>query len=114
MKERAIDGERTVVAHNQAPEVSEPGVGAFDDPSPSVAPQRSAILCRGPNAIPLVRADQFDPPLLQALPQWIAVIGFVGDHPQRLLPRTARVMTPSYLDRRKRRLREFDFRRGCR
>ena len=51
MKERAIDRERAVVAHDQASEVSQPGVGAFDDPSPPVAPQRSAILCRGPNAI---------------------------------------------------------------
>src|SRR5258708_2233440 len=114
MKECAIDGQRTVVAHTQAPEVSEPGVGAFDDPSPPVAPQCSAILRRGPNAISLVRADQFDPPLLQALPQRIAVIGFVGDHPHRLLPRTARVMTASYPDRRERCLREFDFRRGRR
>src|SRR6266852_1182202 len=114
MKERAIDGERAVVAHDQAPKVPKPRVGAFDDPSPSVAPQGSAILRRGPNAISLVRADQFDPPLLQALPQRIAVIGFVGDHSHRLLPRTARVMTPPYADRRERRLREFDFRRGRR
>ncbi len=46
MKEGAIDRERAVVAHDQAPEVSEPGVGAFHDPSPPVAPQRSAILRR--------------------------------------------------------------------
>ena len=114
MKERAIDRERAVVAHDQAPEVSQPGVGAFHDPSPPVAPQRSSILRRRPNAILLVRADQFDPALPQALPQWIAVVGFVGDHPHRLLPRTARVMTPPYPDRRERRLREPDFRRGCR
>ena len=44
MKECAIDGERAVVPHDQAPEVSEPGVGAFDNPSPAVAPQGSAIL----------------------------------------------------------------------
>ena len=40
MKESAIDLERAVVAHDQAPEVTEPGVGAFDNPSPPVAPQR--------------------------------------------------------------------------
>src|SRR6202158_213677 len=114
MKEGPIDRERAVVAHDQAPEVSQPGVGAFHDPSPSVPPQSPAILGCGPNAIPLVRTDQFDPPLLQAFPQRIAVIRFVGNHPQRFLPRTARLMTPSYLDRRERRLREFDFRRGCR
>src|SRR5579863_1676744 len=114
MKERAIDGERTVVADNQTPEVSQPCVGAFHDPSPPVAPQRSAILRRGPNAILLVRTDQFDPALPQAFPQRITVICFVGDHPQRLLPRTTRAMTPPYADRGQRRLRELDFRRGRR
>ncbi len=114
MKERAIDCERTVVADNQAPEVSQPGVGAFHDPSPLVPPQGPAILRRRPNAILLVRADQFDPALLQPFPQRIAVVGFVRDHPHRLLPRTTRVMTPPYADRRERRFREFDFRRGCR
>src|SRR5258708_2836897 len=114
MKERAVDRERTVVADDQAPEVAEPGVGALDDPSPSVAPQRSTVLRRGPHTIPLVRTDQFNSSLPQPLPQRIAVIGFIGDHPQRFLPRTARVMTPPYPDRRERRLGEFDFRRGRR
>jgi len=114
MKERAIDCERAVIAHDQASEVSEPGVGALHNPSPPIAPQRSAILRRGPNAISLVRADQFDSTLLQTLSQRIAVIRFVGDHSHRFLPRTARMMTARYPDRRKRRLREFDFRRGCR
>jgi hypothetical protein len=114
MKEGAIDRERAVVAYDQTPEVSEPGVGAFDDPSSAIAPQGSAILGCGPNAILLVRADQFDAALPQAFPQRIAVVGFVGDDSHRLLPRTARVMAPSYPDRRERRLREPDFRRGCR
>jgi len=114
MKERAIDRERAVITHDQASEVSEPGVRAFDNPAPPVAPQCTTILSCRPNAISLVRTDQFDPPLLQALAQRIAVIRFVGDHPQRLLPWTARVMTPCYADRRQRRLGEFDFRRGCR
>src|ERR1700692_1908493 len=114
MKERAIDRKRAVVTHDQAPEVSEPGVGAFDDPPPSVAPQRSTILRRGPHTIPLVRTNQFDPALPQALPQRIAVIGFVGNDPQRLLPRETCAMPPSYANRRERRLGEFDFRRGGR
>jgi len=114
MKERAIDRERAIVTHDQASEVSEPGVGPFDNPSPSVTPQRSTILRRGPHAILLVRADQFDPTLPQTLAQRIAVVGFVDDHPQRFLPRTTRVMTPPYADRAERRFREFDFRRGCR
>ena len=52
--------------------------------------------------------------LRDALSQRIAVVRFVGDHPQRFLSWTARLMTPSYPDRRERRFREPDFRRGCR
>ncbi len=114
MKEGAIDRERAVVAHDQAPEVTEPGVGAFDNPSPPVAPQRSAVLRRRFLSIAAMGHDQFNAPLPQAFPQRIAVIGFVGDHPHRLLPRSARVMTPPYPDRRERRFRECDFPRGCR
>jgi len=114
MKERTVDCERTVVAHDQTPEVSQPSVGALHDPSPSVAPQGSTVLGRRPNAILFVRADQFDPATLQTLSQRIAVVCFVGDHPQRFLPRTARVMTPCYPDRGERRFREPDFCRGCR
>ena len=102
------------IAHDQTPGVSRPSVGPFHDPAPSVASQRAAILRRGPDAIPLVRTDQFDPALPQPFSQWIAVVGFVGNHPQRLLPKTAGAMTPPYPDRRERRFRECDFPRGCR
>ena len=114
MKERTIHGERTVVPDNHAPEVSQPGVGAFHDPPPLVPPQGSPILRRGPNAIAFVRPDQCNPGMLQTLSQRITVVGFVGDHTHRLLPWTARVMTPPYADRRQRRIREPDFHRGCR
>jgi len=114
MKKSAIYRKRTVVAHDQASEVSQPGIGAFHDPSPLVTSQGSSVLGCRPYAIPLVRTDQFDSALPQALPQRIAVVGFVGNHAHRLLPRTTRMMAPSYADRRERRLREFDFRRGCR
>src|SRR6267142_141863 len=114
MKERAIDRERAIVTHHQASEVSQPGIGAFHDPSPLVTSQGSSVPGCRPNAIPLVWTDQFDSALPQARPQRIAVVGFVGNHAHRLLSRTARVMAPSYSDRRERRFREFDFRRGCR
>jgi hypothetical protein len=105
MKKSTIDREQTVVAYKQASEVSQPGIGAFHDPSPLVTSQDSSVLGGRTDAIPLVRADQFDSALPQALPQRIAVVGFVGNHAHRLLPRTARVMAPSYSDRRERRLR---------
>ena len=89
MKEGAIDGERAVVAHHQTSEVSQPGIGTFHDPSPLVTSQDSSVLGGRPHAIPLVRTDQFNSALPQALPQRIAVVGFVGNHAHRLLPRTA-------------------------
>ena len=81
MKEGAIDRERAIVAHDQTAEVTEPCVGAFDNPSPPVAPQRSAVLGRWFLSIAAMRHDQFDTPLPQAFAQRIAVIGFIGDHP---------------------------------
>ena len=114
MKERSINSERAIMAHYQTPVIAQPADGAFDDPAASIAPQRATILCRRTNAILLVRADPFDSALPQPFSQRIAVVGFVGNHAHRLLPRTARVLAPSYSDRRERRLREFDFRRGCR
>jgi hypothetical protein len=114
MKKGAIDLERTVVPYYQAPEVAEPADRAFDYPASSVPAQRSAILRGRTNAILLVRTDQFDPPTPQTSTQRIAVVGSVGNHPLRLLARAPRVMPPAYADRRERRLREPDFRRGCR
>src|SRR5579863_9707355 len=114
MKERTIDLQRTVVAYYQAPEVSEPADRAFDHPAFSVPAQRSAILRGCTNAVLLVRTDQFDPATPQTSAQRIAVVRSVGNHPFRLLARTPRVMPSAYADRRQRRLREFDLRRGCR
>src|SRR5260370_136805 len=114
MKERPVNREGAVVAHDQASEVAQPRVGALDDPAPFVAPQCPAILRCRPNAIFLVRADQFDPALPQPLAQRIAVVRFVGDYPHRLLPWPARAMTPPYPDGRERLFRKSDFRGGGR
>src|SRR5712691_5472691 len=114
MKEGPVDLERAVVTYNQAPVIPQPADGTLDDPAAPVPPQRATILRCRTNAIPLVRADQFNAALPQALPQRIAVVGFVGNHAHRLLPRSARAMTSTYADRRERRFREPDFRRGCR
>jgi hypothetical protein len=79
----------------------------------SIPPQRPPVLRSRTDAIPFVRADEFDPPLPQSLPQRIAVVGLVGDHPHRLLPRPTGTMKPSYAERRECRLREPDFRRDA-
>src|SRR5579864_173920 len=114
MKERSVDLQRAVVAHHQAAVVPQPADSALDDPAMPIPPQCATVLRRRANAILLVRADQFNPTPPQTLPQRIAIVGFVGDHPHRLLPGSARPMPSAYADRRERRLREGDFRRGCR
>src|SRR2546428_2328002 len=114
MKERPVDLKRAVVADDQAPVVSQPTDRAFHGPATLVAPQCATVLRGRSNAILLVWADQPDAASPQALPQRVTVISFVGDHPQRLLPRAARTTPSSYPDRRERGLRQPDFRRGCR
>src|ERR1700681_2580296 len=114
MKKGAIDLKRTVVTYYQAPEVAEPADRAFDHPAFSVPAQRSAILRGRTNAVLLVRTDQFDPAMPQTSAQRIAVVRSVGNYPFLLLARTPCMMPPLYADRRQRRLREPDFRRGCR
>src|SRR5438105_4922130 len=114
MKERPVDLERAVIAHNQAPVIPQPANGALHEPAAAIAPQGAAILRRRTNAILFVRADQFAAALPQPLAQRVAVISLVGNHPHRLLPRSARMVTPPYADGRERRLREPDFRRGGR
>ena len=114
MKEAAIDGERAVVAHDQSPVVPKPSDGALHDPAPLVPPERATILARRPSAIPVMRRNQFDSSLRQPTTQSVAVIAAIGDHSCGLLTRAARMIAPSYPDRFERRLREPDFRRGCR
>ena len=79
MKERAIDSERAVVAHDQTPEVSQPTDGAFHNPTPPISSQCATVLRRPTNAILFVRADQLDSPLPQSLAQRIAIVSFVGN-----------------------------------
>ena len=64
MKEGPVDRERAVVADDQAAKITEPRVGAFDNPSSPVAPQRSAVLRRRFLSIAAMRHNQFDTPLL--------------------------------------------------
>jgi len=114
MKKRSVDRERAIVAHNQTAEISQPSEGALYRPAPFVAPQDPPILRRRMATIRAVRRDQQDATPAQPLPQRIAVITLVGNHPQRLLPRTPPTMSPAYADGRERRLREPDLRRGRR
>jgi hypothetical protein len=106
MKERSINLERAVIANNQAPVIPQPADGAVDDPAATIPLQRATILRCRTNTILLVRADQLDAALPQPCAQRIAIVGFVGNHPHRFLPRSPRTVTPRYADRRESRLAE--------
>ena len=74
------------MTNEQAAELTEPGVGAFDDPTPLVAAQLATVFIAPVPAVLSVGDDQFDAALLQPLAQRVRVVGAVGDHPLRLLP----------------------------
>jgi len=78
-----------LMAHQQSAELAKPGIGSFDDPTPPVAPQFSAIRKPPFLAILPVRGDQLDAAFLQALAQRVRIVGSVGNHSFGLLPRTA-------------------------
>ena len=114
MKKATIDRQRTIVAYSQSAEVAQPGDGAFDNPSPLVAPQGATILRRWLAPTFAVRDDQFDTAATQLSAQPIAIVAAIHDHALGFLSRSPRPMLPPYADRRERFLDERDFRRGCR
>jgi hypothetical protein len=61
----------------------------FDDPTPLVAPQFTAIFVAPIPIVLAARRDQLDAAFLQSLARRVRVIGGVGNHSFRLLPRTA-------------------------
>src|SRR5258708_18883377 len=74
------------MTNEQAAELTEPGVGTLDDPTPLVAAQLATVFIASVPAVLSVGDDQFDAALLQPLAQRVRVVGAVGDHPLRLLP----------------------------
>ena len=77
------------MADKQSAELSEPCVGSFDDPSALVTPEFSAVLVFALLVVFAIRNDEVDASLFEPLAQRVGVIGAVGDHPFRLLPRSA-------------------------
>jgi len=113
MAKGAIDCESAIVTHYQATKLRSQALARSTIQRRLYRRSARPSLRRWPNAIFLVRADQFAAALPQAFSQRIAVVGFLSNHPRRFRPWPARVMTPPYPDGRERRFREPDFRRGC-
>ena len=77
------------MAYQQAAELAKPCIGSFDDPPSLIAAQFAPVFVTPMLVVPPIRRNQLDAPLLQPLPQWVRVVGPVGDHSFGLLPRTA-------------------------
>ena len=75
------------MANEESAELTEPGVGAFDDPSPLVATEFASVFVSAKLAVLAVGDDEVDASLLQSLSQRVGVISTVGDHPFRLRSR---------------------------
>jgi hypothetical protein len=83
MEKALIDAQQAVVTHSQAAIIAEPGVGAFDFPAASVAPELASVIEGLLLFVPTVGSNQLDTALLQPPPQRIAVIALVGNDPRR-------------------------------
>ncbi len=77
------------MANGKSAELTEPSVGALDDPSALVASELSAVFVLPFLAVLAVRNDEVDAALLEPFSQRIGVVGTVGDHPFRLRSRPA-------------------------
>ena len=75
------------MSNKKPAELSQPDVGALDDPAALVAPELSAILVFSFLVVHAVREDEVDASLLKPIAQRIRVVGSVGNHAYRLLSR---------------------------
>jgi hypothetical protein len=77
------------MTHEESAELTEPGVGAFDDPAALISSELSAVFVVPVLAVLAIRHDEVDTALCEPLAQRIGVVGAVGDYAFGLLPRTA-------------------------
>jgi hypothetical protein len=99
------------MANEKSAELTEPCIGSFDDPAALVASEFPAVFVLSFLAVLAVRNDEVDASFLQPFAQRVGVVGAVGDHPFRLLSRSA--FGPGDLDLGERGFRKRNFsRRG--
>ena len=77
------------MTHEDSAELTEPGVGSFDDPAAFVASELSAVFVSPVLAVLAIGHDEVDTALCEPLAQRIGVVGAVGDHALGLLSWTA-------------------------
>jgi hypothetical protein len=77
------------MSNKESAELTQPSIGAFDDPASFVAPEFPSVFVLSLFVVFPVRDDEVDASLLQSFSQRIGVVGAVGDHPFGLLSRPA-------------------------
>jgi hypothetical protein len=77
------------MSNEQSAELTEPGVGAFNDPPSFVTTQLPTVLVLPQLVVGSVGHDQLDTALAKPFTQRVGVVGAVSDHTLRLLPRTS-------------------------
>ena len=99
------------MAYKQSAELTEPCVGALDDPAALVASEFPAVFMLSGLAVLAIRNDEVDASLPESISERIGVVGTVGDYAFRLLPRPA--FGPGDVDLGERGFRKRNFsRRG--
>ena len=114
MNQRQEVDRRVFVAHDEPPELLEPRMGPFDQPTPLVSSELAAVLVRGDRVIAARRDDRLDALRHQGGADGVAVIAPICDQAIRALPRSARATRSLHRDRIKRLLEERDLRGGSR
>jgi hypothetical protein len=98
MNEVPIDGEGTVIAHDEPAEVAKLSEGAFHPPASLIASQDASISGRCVTAVRAMGCDQHDAPSSRPLARPVTVVAFVRDHPLGLLSWPAGSMAPTDVD----------------
>jgi hypothetical protein len=112
MKKTPIYSQYAVITHGQAPEKSQPRIGALDFPASLVASKFTPIRIRLLLFVFPIGNNQFNASPFQSPPQSIAVISLVGYDALRTLPRSAPGTRD--FDLGERRFGQRGFVRGCR
>jgi hypothetical protein len=98
------------MTNEESSELTQPGVGAFDDPSSFITAQLAAVFEALLDEVGAVGDDEVDAAFFEPLAQRIGVIDAVGDHALGLLSRPAR--GPRDADFGKRGFRKGNFGQG--
>ena len=67
MEEGTVDGKEMFVTDQQAAELTEPGVGSFDDPAALISSEFSSVFVAPMFAIVAIRRDEVDTALCEPL-----------------------------------------------